>query len=44
MSEELVALVQRVFRPGPADRRLAILVDLPDAQVPDQPAWRGSRA
>jgi hypothetical protein len=42
-AEELVALVRRVFAPGPEDRRLALLVDLPDAQAPDQPAWRERR-
>ena len=40
---ELVALVRRVFAPTPEDRRLAILIDLPDAEVPDQPAWRARR-
>ncbi|MBM4059937.1 MAG: hypothetical protein FJ265_02425 [Planctomycetes bacterium] len=42
-SDDLVALVRRVFRPGPADRRLAILVDLPDARVADEPAWQQRR-
>ncbi len=42
--EELAALVQRVFRPGPAERALAILVDLPDAQVADHAAWQARRA
>ncbi|BDU77035.1 M29 family metallopeptidase [Mesoterricola sediminis] len=42
-AEELVALVTRVFRPVPGERGLAILVDLPDAQVPDTPAWRERR-
>ncbi len=37
---ELVALIQRVFRPAPHDRGLAILVDLPDGEVPDTAAWR----
>ncbi len=41
--DELVALIRRVFRPRPADRRLAILVDLPDAQSPDHPAWAARR-
>jgi len=40
---ELVALIQRVFRPAPHDRGLAILVDLPDREVPDTPAWRQRR-
>jgi hypothetical protein len=42
-SQELVALVQRVFQPGPDDRALAILVDLPDAVVPDRVEWRERR-
>lgn len=42
-ADELVALVRRVFAPTPEDRRLAILIDLPDAEVPDQPAWRARR-
>ena len=36
---ELAALVRRVFQPGPEDRILAIIVDLPDARVPDSPDW-----
>jgi len=42
-ADELVALVRRVFDPGPNDRGLAILVDLPDGSVPDSPAWRERR-
>lgn len=42
--EELVALVRRVFRPRPGETGLAILVDLPDASVPDNPAWAARRA
>ena len=41
---ELVALVQRVFQPRPGEAALAILVDLPDAQVPDDAAWAERRA
>lgn len=41
--DELCALVARVFRPRPEDRRLAILVDLPDAARPDTAAWRERR-
>jgi leucyl aminopeptidase (aminopeptidase T) len=37
--DELAALVERVFRPGPDDRALAILIDLPDERVPDNAAW-----
>jgi hypothetical protein len=40
---ELVRLVERVFRPGPDDDRLAFLVDLPDAQAADHPAWSARR-
>jgi hypothetical protein len=41
--EELVALVRRVFQPREGERGLAILVDLPDAAVPDDPVWRQRR-
>lgn len=40
---ELVALIRRVFRPAPHERGLAILVDLPDGEVPDTPGWRQRR-
>jgi len=39
-AEELIALVRRVFVPRSTDRALAILVDLPDAVAPDNPAWQ----
>lgn len=42
--EELVALVKRVFQPTAEDRALALLLDLPDAQVPDTPSWAERRA
>ncbi len=42
-SQELVALVRRVFRPGPEDRALAFLVDLPDAALGDNTAWKERR-
>jgi len=42
-ADELAALVRRVFRPSPADRAVAILVDLPDASSPDNDAWRQRR-
>ena len=42
-AEELVALVQRVFRPVPGDSGLAILVDLPDAHSPDDARWAARR-
>jgi len=41
---ELVALVRRVFQPQPAEMALAILVDLPDAKVPDDVDWAARRA
>ncbi len=37
---ELKALVQRVFQPTDTDRALAVLVDLPDTEVADNPAWK----
>jgi hypothetical protein len=41
---ELVALVQRVFQPQPGEGAMAILVDLPDAKVPDDADWVARRA
>ena len=41
-AEELLALVERVFRPSDEERSLALLVDLPGAS-PDRPAWRERR-
>ncbi|WP_243301398.1 hypothetical protein [Geothrix oryzisoli] len=41
---ELVALVRRVFQPRPEEKALAILVDLPDAKVPDDANWAARRA
>jgi hypothetical protein len=41
--DELVALIERVFQPRAQDRALAILVDLPDAVIPDTPAWKARR-
>ena len=41
--EELVALVTRVFLPQPNEKAMAILVDLPDAQVPDNKDWADRR-
>jgi len=40
---ELTDLIQRVFSPGPADRALAILVDLPDQELADNEAWCARR-
>ncbi len=41
---ELVALVQRVFRPRQGEGSIALLVDLPDARVPDDADWAARRA
>jgi hypothetical protein len=40
---DLVRLVQRIFHPRPDDRALAVLVDLPDAQLPDHERWKARR-
>ena len=40
---ELSALVARVFVPTPEDAQLGIMVDLPDAKVPDDDAWTARR-
>ncbi len=40
---ELAALVRTVFAPGPGDRSLVLLTDLPDREVPDHPAWADRR-
>jgi len=42
-AEELVNMVNRVFTPTTNDKRLAIIVDMPDAQVPDTPNWKARR-
>ncbi len=41
---ELVRLIQRVFRPTSEDKGLAILVDLPDDRLADNPDWAARRA
>ncbi len=38
-ANELVALFQRVFEPGPTDRKLAIIVDMPGGPARDNPDW-----
>ena len=43
-ADELIALIRRVFAPTADDRRLALLVDLPDARLPDNPDWAARRA
>lgn len=43
-AEELTNLVKRVFEPRPEDKALAVIVDMPDDEVPDTPRWRERRA
>jgi hypothetical protein len=42
-AEELTRLIGQVFGKRPGDRGLALLVDLPDGQVVDHPAWAARR-
>ena len=42
-ASELRLLVERVFRPTPADRGLAIIVDVPDARMADNQDWAERR-
>lgn len=42
-AEELTALIERVFRLRSQDQALALLVDLPDAHVADEPDWKDRR-
>lgn len=42
--KELTALIQNVFSIAPNDKRLAVLVDVPDKAAPDHSAWRTRRA
>lgn len=42
-ADELTDLIQRVFLRTPSDRALAILVDLPDAALPDHEHWKQRR-
>lgn len=41
---ELSALVARVFVPTAEDRLLGVMIDLPDARVPDDAGWQARRA
>jgi hypothetical protein len=43
-AEELMTLIDRVFAPGPDDRSLAVLIDLPDGTLPDHADWALRRA
>ncbi len=38
-ADELVAMINRVFEPKAEDTALAVLVDLPDDELPDHEAW-----
>lgn len=38
-ADELVAMIERVFKPKPGDERVAVLADLPDGELPDNDAW-----
>jgi len=42
-ARELTDLVRRVFAPRPQDRALAVLVDLPDEETPDNERWKVRR-
>ncbi len=42
-AQELRQLIQRVFQPTAEDGGLAIIVDLPDDRVPDNPDWAARR-
>jgi len=42
-TEELVTLVRRVFDIREGDRAMAVLCDLPDDHLPDNPAWQARR-
>jgi hypothetical protein len=42
-THDLVRLVQRIFRPRSEDKALALLVDLPDGNLPDHEGWKARR-
>lgn len=42
-TDELTDLIRRVFAPTAVDRAMAILVDLPDAALPDHGPWKERR-
>ena len=42
-AQDLRLLVERVFQPTEADTGLAIIVDLPDERLADNPDWAGRR-
>ena len=43
-AQDLRLLVERVFQPNDADKGLAIIVDLPDSRLADNPAWSERRS
>lgn len=42
-TDELTDLIRRVFSPTSNDRAMAVLVDLPDVELPDNQAWSARR-
>ena len=42
-AQDLALLVKRVFQPSEADSGLAIIVDLPDERLADNPEWAERR-
>ncbi|MCP4604603.1 MAG: hypothetical protein GY847_29460 [Proteobacteria bacterium] len=42
-AEELINLMKRVFSPTERDKRLVVILDLPDEVVTDTPDWRARR-
>ena len=42
-AQDLSLLIQRVFQPSAQDKGLAIIVDLPDARLADNPDWAERR-
>lgn len=42
-TDELTDLIHRVFSPTSTDQGIAVLVDLPDSELPDNEAWSARR-
>ncbi len=40
---EVEALIRRIFAPGPEDRIIGVLTDLPDSRLPDSREWSDRR-
>ena len=38
--EEFIELIRTAFSPGPEDEQIALLVDLPGGEIPDNPGWQ----